>query len=200
MPNEHDHFPTPMPLVGVCVARIAELAIDPAPRILDVGAGDGRWGMVARRYWPDATIVGVEIRDVEAEAAWRKNYDYWLHCNFLSLKAVPYDCPDQFDVIIGNPPFKIAQRLVKRCIANLAPSGYLNFLLRLGFLCGQRRNRDFWPSYEVQHFDLCPKRPSFSVDGGTDMTEYGLYRWQEGFKGQPTFGRLDYFDDKYRRK
>lgn len=200
MGNEHDFHPTPMPLVDVCVNKIAELAIGPAPRILDIGAADGRWGHFARDKWPTANIVGVEIRDVEHEAPYREDYDFWLHSNFLNLRAVPYDCPDEFDLILGNPPFKIAQRLVKRCMANLAPAGYLIFLLRLGFLCGQRRHKDFWPKYPLQHFDLCPKRPSFSEDGGNDMTEYALFRWQLNVDAVPTFGRLDYVDEKYRRK
>ena len=191
MPSDYDYFSTPMPLVYKAVARIYTHTSAPAkPRILDVGAADGRWGLAARQTWPEATIVGVEIRDVESTAAHRPAYDWWLHCNFLSLKTVPYDCPDEFDIILGNPPFSIADKLVKRCVANLAVGGNLTFLLRLAFLEGQRRYRNFWPRYQPQHVDVLPKSPSFT-GGGTDTAAYALIRWAKEFREPKTFDWLD---------
>lgn len=191
---DHDWFVTPMPLVEVCVKSLLNrVHYERKLKILDVGAGDGRWGYVARKLWPHAIIVGVEIRDVERDAEYRHAYDYWLHCDFLKLRAVPGDCPDVFDQVIGNPPFSLAQRLVIKALANTEYWGEVSFLLRLAFLEGQKRNRNFWPKYEAQHVDILPKRPTFRADGATDKTAYAFFHWAKTYEEPSTFGRLDYY-------
>jgi hypothetical protein len=192
--DPHDFYPT---LTGYVRAALSLLPVGYTPEtILDPGAGTGVWGQVARERWPHAWIEGVEVRSTPHPDA----YDVW----FIGDLA-RYTHPPMIDLVIGNPPYKLAEQFVRRSLDLLLPSGYLVFLLRLGFLEGQDRNFTAEEKAELvkkgkrfksmetgllrahppQAVGVYVQRPSF-IGGGTDMTAYAAFVWQKGWSGTTT--------------
>ena len=74
------------------------------------------------------------------------------------------------DIIITNPPFKIAMEFLEKSLNEADVSIYL---LRLGFLESKKR-RDFHKKNPPTNLIVLSERPSF-VAGGTDKTAYAWY-------------------------
>jgi SAM-dependent methyltransferase len=185
-----DHYPTPAPHVRATLGLI-----DATPStILDPGAGSGVWGQHCRTAWPDATITGVELRSVAPASG----YDVWRTDNFLTT---PFKRRQTFDLIVGNPPFKLAESFVRRSLSLLAPGGTLIFLLRLAFLETQGRVRGLWRCAPPRHVAVYATRPSFLGNGSrdTDGTAYAAFLWQQGWCGVPTIGWLETEKEEKRR-
>ena len=186
-----DRTPEPVAfqvLAGLAVERVEH--IGRAPRILDVGCGEGSWGVGARRLWPDAHLMGIEPRD-EAIPHAARNYDRVVHGFF------PGEMPEtqKFDLVIGNPPFSYKPP-GKRKI-NLFP-GFIRAALKLlrtgGTLCfyatndlGQRglKTRELFDEHppaiqlrvagDVGHRG--PKREGVKGSGEQDSRCYSGWVW-----------------------
>lgn len=203
-----DLYPTPS---GLCDAALDPFAIRKrAPLILDPGAGAGPWGQAARKKWPTATIVGVEVRDVpqpEGYTAWMSKHSF-VPVAVPRMPAGPFkdkkseeraiakyeadlyisQCPlwrttDKFDLIIGNPPYEYAEEFTRQALRLLAPNGRIVFLFRLAFLEGQDRGVGLWRDHPPYRVATCSRRPSFTGNGKTDSTAYACYYWRHGHKG-----------------
>lgn len=174
--NEFDYYPTPIEFVE---AALNFVTYTPT-KILDPGAGDGIWGKVAREKWPNAIIYGVEVQPKFTKP---NCYDQWFNEDFLNWEA-----NTTFDLIIGNPPYgkpirDAAEFFTRKCYSYLEDERLLVFLLRLAFLEGQDRGKYFWPNYSPKKVTVCSKRPSFTGNGKTDATAYGIYQWEKGWQG-----------------
>lgn len=175
MRNDADHYPTPYPYAASALRTLPLLRTP--QRILDTGAGLGVWGFACRLQWPNAHITGVELRDV----APTRSYDRYYHHDFLTSTL-----HHSHDLIVGNPPYSLAEQFVRKSHTCITSDGIILYLLRLGFLEAQKRI-PLWQSYPPQHIHVFSQRPSFSGDGATDATAYALYRWQPAaFDGQTT--------------
>ena len=176
--DPNDHYPTPIPTVEAALALLPP-TFRPVD-ILDPGAGDGVWGRVACRRWRSAELHGVELRDVEQNGA----YDLWY--KNTDFRLLNRSC--QYDLVIGNPPYKHAEEFVRLSLQCLDADGYLLFLLRLAFLEGQERGRDLWRRLPPKAVHVCSARPSFTQDKRTDATAYGVFCWQKGWQGETQLG------------
>ena len=156
---------------------------DAGVRILDPGAGAGIWGSCCRNLWPRAWIAGVELREVRPADA----YDQWVIGEFNEF-SIADPAPGAWDLVIGNPPYALAERFVRTSLEYLRPGGRLLFLLRLAFLEGQRRGDGLWQEHRLKRIEVCKARTSFSGDGKSNATAYGLYLWEKNFKGETTLG------------
>lgn len=172
----NDFYPTPqshiLPAMRTCDAM---LGVMPDPHILDPGAGAGVWGIAARNRWQRAHITGVELRPVEQP--WQ--YDDWHNEDYRLWSSSSED----YDLVIGNPPYKHAEEFIRLALGQLAHRGVLCFLLRLNFLEGQDRGKDLWRKYPPALVEVCSERPSFTGDGKTDATAYALFYWRKGWQG-----------------
>lgn len=164
-----DHYPTPYELVRECI----KLLPNNLNSAFDPGAGDGVWGREFKKIFPDSIVIGCEIRDVKHP----QEYDYWY---YSSLWDMPTQKP--VDVVIGNPWYKEAERVVRYSRGMLKEGGYLLFLLRLAFLESQKREK-FWEKFPPKEVHVLSRRPSFTGDRKTDATAYAVYVWQKGYKG-----------------
>ena len=187
--TEHDVYPTPYDLCDVVVSTIIPMDLNPA-YVLDPGAGDGVWGKAVRSYYKNAEITGVEIRKV----AQPKSYDVWYNSDYLNHPDILFD---GYDLIIGNPPFNIAEKFVHHSLENLHPGGYVIFLLRLAFLESKKRYETLYASWNngwttPKEVYVSTRRVSFTGNQKSDDTPYGIFVWQNGWKGTTSLKWLDW--------
>lgn len=149
--------------------------------VLDIGAGDGRWGAMARDWVTSAAgehpvVYGVELQDQPQPYG----FAYWAaNTNFLDWQA-----PTQFDLIVSNPPYSLAEKMIRRAWTMLAPDGLMIMLLRQAFQSGMRRYNGLWNEIYPFAVPTLSRRPSFYC-GGTNATDYSLFAWQKGYDGKP---------------
>lgn len=180
-PNEF--YPTPMPWVHAGLSLL--LGLPDRALILDPGAGDGNWGIAARALYPKAYICGVELRNTVKPV----EYDHWFVENYLRNSYT------EFDAVIGNPPFSLAEQWVHHSLAAVHDGGIVLLFLRLAFLESEKRGRRFWPVVgKPNNVTVFSTRPSFTGDGGSDMAAYAMFFWRKNVRSLCT---LDIMDAKF---
>lgn len=148
-----------LPLLGVAAPR----------RILEPSCGEGVFLKPLRDAFPLAEINAIDRYQVRQARA----------LGIGTVKAADFLDPsylDVHDLIIGNPPFKLARQFISKAVV-LAPT--VVFLLRLGFLAAAKRYT-FWQTTRPSLVVVLPRRPSFTGDGGTDRYDYGIFCWRAG--------------------
>lgn len=159
-------------------AAYFEFVGEPVDNCLDVGAGDGRWGEVLLETQPMATITGVELEDVPVNDA----FDFWYpNTDFLEW------APDQdriYDLVVSNPPYFIAEPIIRASWDLMPPGGKMIMLLRLAFQASIGRYEGLWNEIHPTEVAVCSRRPSF-YGGGTNGTDYGIYVWEKDDWGHP---------------
>lgn len=149
--------------------REPELALDPCAgvgAILDVAFGG--WNCSNGTH-----TEGIEIDPIRAAEASVICYDA-LSCSWVVGEIRP-------DLIITNPPYKLALEFISKALAEVAPGGEVAMLLRLNFLGSQKR-AGFLRANPPDVYVL-PCRPSFTGKG-TDATEYAWMVWGRGRGGR----------------
>lgn len=191
--RNHDAYPTPDWATKAAVDWVVQKIVPQLRvrkenlRILDAGAGDGRWGYYLVHALAAATsryyLEGVEIRDYAVHHD--GIYDEWYIADYLTLDAEPYD------LIISNPPFgkpvrNIAQKFVERSLELLTPEGFACFFLRSAFLHGAGRADSLYEPSHLRYYAPYAERPVFVGDNSDSKTEYSLFTFQK----EPTFGGM----------
>jgi hypothetical protein len=144
--------------------------------ILDVGAGDGRWGSIAREITHANVVVGVELQEMPAPDDFT---DWFSGQDFLTWKT-----NYTFDLIVSNPPYSIAEECIRKSWDLLEAGGTMIMLLRLAFQASIRRYNGLWVEIHPHTVAVCSRRPSF-YGGGTNGDEYGIYIWKKDRWGMP---------------
>lgn len=178
--REFDFYPTERALIRailkhrfdrVFMTQVTNKA--PLITVLDPGAGDGRWGELARIYFEQffdkVVIVGVELREVPAHPA----YDEWITCDYTLWRD-----DRKFDIILGNPPFGLAEEFIRLSYNRVKIYAWMILLLPLDFVCGEDRYENFYRDMPLMCVDAIARRPSFTQDGGTGATQYGVFMWR----------------------
>jgi len=165
--SKNDYYPTPSGMVRE-VARQTILA--PVDNILDPGAGEGVWGRVYKERFPSAHLTGVELRDLEKP----EEYDDWFVTDYLE-----WETDKTFDLIVGNPPYSLAEPFVRKSMELLRPGGRIMFLLRLTFLASQTRYYGLYEDCGLHSVMVSSRRPSFTLDGRTDADDYAIFVWDK---------------------
>jgi len=179
-----DFYETPS---AFCDAIVRVIPVrSPDAMVLDAGAGSGAWGAALKQVYPDVWLEGIDIdeRPVPSSGA----YDEW-HPN-QDFLASTQESLGTYDVILGNPPFSLAEEFVRHAHTLLAPGGVVAFLLRLNFLEGKQRGEKLWKELPLSVLHVFSSRPSFTGDGRTDASEYALFVWAKGHHGKFTGGWL----------
>jgi len=143
----HDHYPTPQD----ALESIADsFHWQDAKSILDIGAGDGRWGLQFSYYCSSPYLAGVELRDTPKPAG----FNDWYVMDYTQPLFRMQMTPNQFDLIVGNPPFKVAEQIISGAFEQLSPTGRMLMLLPSDFLHSVNRSRGLLtgrPPYRVIH-------------------------------------------------
>lgn len=171
--KENDLYSTEFNLVRAAVGRFAPLD---ATSVLDIGAYDGRWGIIAAEKTGAVIVAGVEIMDMpkpDGYTHWAANQDY-----------LEWEAPFGFNLIVSNPPYNIAERIIRKAWSELLPGGTMIMLLRLAFQASVMRYHGLWSEIFPHTVAVCSRRPSF-YGGGTNGTDYGIYVWKKYSDGVP---------------
>lgn len=152
--------------------------------VLEPTCGTGTWLPGIAATWPNADILGIERNPKLADYSRRRGFN-------VEQRDILEATLDTYDLIVGNPPFRLADELIPMLITRLNPGGVLAFLLRLNFFEGQERYEKFWRIYPATAAYPLPQRPGFTPDGATDGTGYMLCVWQRGYTGPTVLRHLD---------
>lgn len=173
--NEADFYATPLETVYTLLDNYD--GINPGDVILEPSAGNGNIIQALRKRGYKNHIDAVELR--QDEYGNLLNYaDQVLIYDYLN----PLVEGQKYDVIIGNPPYSLAQEFIDKSLKLLKPGGRLIFLLRTNFLESKKRFA-WWQDKIPTGLYVLSKRPSFTGKG-TDATSYSWFIWErrEGVK------------------
>lgn len=166
---ESDYYATPRAAINSLLKNydIAE----PGDLILEPSAGNGAIIEAIRAFGYTNRIHAIEIREEERETLLR-------YADSVSIKNyMDADPKQKFDVIIGNPPFSLAQEFIDKSLELLQPGGRLVFLLRTNFLESKKRF-EWWQDKTPNRLYVLSSRPSFTGKG-TDATSYSWFVWEK---------------------
>lgn len=167
--KESDYYATPRNAINSLLEKyhIAE----PQEKILEPSAGNGIIIEALRDFGYTNDIYAIEIRGEERETLLR-------HTKHVSIQNyLDVDTKQKFNVIIGNPPFSLAQEFIDKSLELLSPGGRLIFLLRTNFLESKKRFQ-WWQDKFPTRLYVLSSRPSFTGKG-TDATSYSWFVWEK---------------------
>jgi 3'-phosphoadenosine 5'-phosphosulfate sulfotransferase (PAPS reductase)/FAD synthetase len=195
-----DAYDTHPALALACVEWIRRAGLVPeAPvagstRILEPTAGGGPFVAAARQSWPDADIAAVDIREECRAACFAAGAAKFACADALAL---PVGVISRADLILTNPPFKLADRLARHFFASMKDGASLAFLLSVTFI----GSSDRWelenggPSSRPGLFKIAPLRylvpivPRPAFTGTSPKFEACLMIWSKGWEGETTIPR-----------
>lgn len=186
--HPNDHYPTPRRVVEAALGFLP--APPPGSVVLDPGAGkEGVWGQVAKAFWPDIHLIGVEVGPYPPVEC----YDEWVQGDFgLWVKQAPSDSVDR---VIGNPPYgDLTDPFCWGARKVLKPGGHHLFLLALEFLGGQSRGTGLYTTYPPYRVIVSSRRIDF-IGGEGDMRNHMLVWWIKGLEQAPVVDWFDYESD-----
>ena len=167
---ESDFYATPLETVYALLDNYEDIA--PTDIILEPSAGNGNIIQALRNRGYKNRIDAIELRDSEYDNL-KDLADNIEITDFLDLD--PWH--SRYNVIIGNPPYSLAQEFIDKSLELLAPGGRLIFLLRTNFLESKKRF-EWWQDKTPTGLYVLSKRPSFTGKG-TDATSYSWFIWEK---------------------
>lgn len=174
--DKFDHYPTDPKLVSAALDRLIERVSEDEGRfkpkmILDPGSGNGVWGTVCQEKFERPFITGVELQDIANPGCYS---EYYKQTPFETIEPEP-----RYDLVVGNPPYILAEDFIRLGWQWLKDGGYMMFLLRLNFLEGKDRGRRLFKEIKPWCVDVLMQRPSFTGNGKTDATAYMMCYWKK---------------------
>lgn len=167
---ESDFYATPLESIYALLDNYD--GIKPTDCILEPSAGNGNIIKALRDKGYNNLIHAIECRPEESDALEKAGADLILISDFLEV-----DSKIKYDVIIGNPPYSLAQEFIDKSLSLLNPGGRLIFLLRTNFLESKKRFA-WWQNKLPSGLYVLNKRPSFTRKG-TDATSYSWFIWSK---------------------
>ena len=167
--KESDFYATPRDAIISLLEN--DFIADANDLILEPSAGNGIIIKTLREAGIDNYIHAIEIRSEEKEHLQNVASSVEI-TDFLNA-----DSSISYDVIIGNPPFSLAQEFIDKSLSLLSPGGRLIFLLRTNFLESKKRF-EWWQDKLPTKLYVLAQRPSFTGKG-TDATSYAWFIWEK---------------------
>jgi len=185
--REHDQYITPIKPVVALVNLLGNELTFSVDSILDPCAGYGVWGKVVKSIFTEATLYGIDIDDSLTKP---DMYDFWQTDDYLNGNLAN----KKFDLIISNPPFKLAEKFVIESFKHVAYGGTIAFMFPLGFVSSVGRYKRMFssPEYKPNKILVSSRRIDFTGQG-SPHTDIAMFIWHAVGKGtEHTF--VDWFD------
>lgn len=176
------NYATPMWAIRVVLPLLPR-----ATRVLDPAAGRGNILRAVSEYYGSRdepyVLAGIELDPKRAQAAALiDRVSTVLLANSLLLDVTWDLCDGAPDLIITNPPFVLAEAMLRKALKSVAPGGTVCFLLPLPFISGGCR-KAFWEKAATAFNPVMPdvhvltKRPSFRKirNSSNDSVEYAWF-------------------------
>lgn len=173
--KEFDFYPTDSYYADQCVASLADITANKNVRtILDAGAGNSPVFAHAARRLADVASPIVDAVEIRPEACPTAPYGgiRWHTADYMDY-APKY----AYDLIVSNPPYKLALQFVHKSLSLLEFAGVAAFLMPISFLSSQTRYKKLFQRLPPYRITFLPNRPSFSGDGKTTPNEYVWLTW-----------------------
>ena len=148
--------------------------------VLEPGSHDGPFLKAFRKAWTGRAplcLTGVDLidepKEFDSDIAKYEKIDY-LALTENDKKFL------KSDVILGNPPFALAEEFVRTSMELVSENGVVAMLLQSGFL-GAIKRREFFKQFKPHEIHMLVPRVGFVREGksnGTDMREYVLALWR----------------------
>lgn len=196
---ENDFYETP----EWCVHRLLENTkasfIKHIKVVLDPCYGDGAITDALKSFgYNHLHFRGVDIKP--KNPVFHASLDLKFEQDFLKTDIGLYS---ETDCILTNPPFSLAEEIIKHSLKRNIP---VIMLLRLNFLGGAKRSR--WLRNNMPSWvGVLPNRPVFGFNKkgvlGTDATEYSWMCWdiiEEGYTSVPVITILNETSQKELQK
>lgn len=99
-----------------------------------------------------------------------------------------WEAPEQFDLIITNPPFNQSVAITKKALTEVTTGGEVIMLQRLNWV-GAEIRREFWDNAPLKHIYAHRKRAKCdpSKPTQTDSCEYAHFVFEDGYTGPVGF-------------
>lgn len=169
--HKSDYYVTPDWIIDELFEEMGErIALDPCAGG-GVVNGTQAFGMpypeaLKRQGWK--SIHTMDIRD-DSLAEIKHDFLQW-------------DTKIDYDLIITNPPFAIAEEITRKALSLADPeSGKVIMLQRLNWL-GSKSRDDFFTNHPPSLIVMHAKRPSFGGTSSTDSIEYAYFIWDNSDK------------------
>jgi hypothetical protein len=176
-----DAYFTPRPLaLEICQRLDRAITVGSSPRILEPSAGTGSFVAAAAAVFATPRIVAVDIHGKHKGDCLAAGADSFHENSFLQLASLHVS---KADLVLGNPPYSLAEEFVEHALGCLHDDASVAFLLRLSFLGSQRRLLGLFKAAPLRCLFPIAGRPSFTPDGRTDASEYGVFVWTKGWDG-----------------
>ena len=107
----NDFYATPIPTIEKLFDTEPMLYGCSGLNILEPSAGSGNICKIIKNRIPDNHVTAIELREEERENL-KAVADEVIIGDFLSMYIY-----EKYDIIIGNPPFSLAQEFVEKCLS-----------------------------------------------------------------------------------
>jgi hypothetical protein len=178
-----DFYQTPhwciYPMADLLTDILHSAAFADAFYLCDIGAGDGRIGLVCRERLDGYYKLGSVFIDVTNRHPLPKSCK-WLKRDYLTLNIkslFKVDSQEMPRIFVSNPPFSICDEIVFKTVEYLyeCGNGIAIFFLRVNWL-GSRKRNEWLQRHPPKKMIVLSPRPSFTK-GRTDTTEYAWFMW-----------------------
>lgn len=182
-----DAYFTPDKL-ALAICRKLQVTIGDVANVVEPSAGSGAFVRAAWEVWPNAMVCAVEPNSPEMDA--KGHWLSWFPKTWEETTCRPLQCAES--LIVGNPPFSLAEEHIQLALSRLAPGAHACFLLRASMLAGKGRFETLHKNGCLRHVWHVIGRPAFTPDGKTDAAEYAVLVWQKGHSGPYEGGWLEW--------
>jgi len=178
-----ENYPTPYNLAKAICQRTYGAFSHHGYTFLEPSCGSGTLVRAIREvYGPEVLIEAVDPHARYQAQVTKAGANQFYPCTFEKWISKSETRPR---IIIGNPPFSLAKNHLELLFHILPRNSWVVFLLRLSFMSGLDRTKEFWDYRGLPYLEwMAPitPRPSF-VKGSSDNSEYGLFAWLVGNQG-----------------
>lgn len=181
-----DYYATPLPVVEAAMKKLGELeGLRRFTHVLDPCAGGNPENDTHYATGNPYACMAEEIFRAKVDSIdIREDSSAMYHGDFLKINAEEW--ARKYDLAATNPPFAIAEEVIRHSFDFVERGGFVMMLLRLNFLEGLKRKAlfdEYMPKYIFVH----RKRIDFTQNlkngkHGTDSIAYAHYVWQKGYE------------------